>query len=262
MAILPDNEFYTFEDRNYINPQVSLDEQNAFIGNLRNTQQANNAEINMQTQKLGTDVPSSVGGLTGTNSYFSSRYQTPQMNSLAANLRATAQAKALNDVLANEQAKMQKRYNDAYHASQIRSTNTPKTEGGVKYNDNTVTGDGELKLVANGGDTVIAEPDGEGGVTGRIWKNGQWVDQNVKYSDKGVRPAGVEQLSDVFTGMYNYTITNDTGHPVELELGGWDEALVKGSDGNYYIRTYPDNIYTPVSGNQGSTKGGSRWWTV
>lgn len=128
MAILPDNEFYTFEDRNYINPQVSLDEQNAFIGNLRNTQQANSAEINMQTQNLGTNVPSSVGGLTGANSYFSSRYQTPQMNSLAANLRATAQAKALNDVLANEQAKMQKRYNDAYHASQIRGSN-PKDNG-------------------------------------------------------------------------------------------------------------------------------------
>ena len=122
MAILPDNEFYTFEDRNYINPQVSLDEQNAFIGNLRNTQQANNAEINAQTYNLGTAVPASVGGLTGANSYFSSRYQTPQMNSLAANLRATAQAKALNDVLANEQAKMQKRYNDAYHASQIRGS--------------------------------------------------------------------------------------------------------------------------------------------
>ena len=123
MAILPENEFYTFEDRNYINPQVSLGEQNAFVDNLRDTQKTNTDQINMQTYNLGTAVPSSVGGLTGANSYFSSRYQTPQTNSLAANLRATAQAKALNDVLANEQAKMQKRYNDAYHTSQIRGSN-------------------------------------------------------------------------------------------------------------------------------------------
>lgn len=136
MAILPDNEFYTFEDRNYLDPQVSLNEQNAFVDNLRNVQKTNTDQINMQTYNLGTAVPSSVGGLTGANSYFSSRYQTPQMNSLAANLRATAQAKALNDVLANEQAKMQKRYNDAYHASQIRSTNTPEQKGGTGNNDN------------------------------------------------------------------------------------------------------------------------------
>lgn len=137
MAILPENETYDFESRTYINPQVSLDEQNAFVDNLRNVQKTNNDQINMQTYNLGTAVPSSVGGLTGANSYFSSRYQTPQTNSLAANLRATAQAKALNDVLANEQAKMQKRYNDAYHASQIRQTNPTPTkdpEGEVDYN--------------------------------------------------------------------------------------------------------------------------------
>ena len=146
MAILPDNEFYTFEDRNYINPNVSLGEQNACIDNLRNTQQNNTAEINMQTHNLGTDVPSSVGGLTGANSYFSSRYQTPQNNSLAANLRATAQAKALNDVLSNEQAKMQKRYNDAYQSSQVRGSNSGSGGGGGSsdpsgdpYKDGSVT---------------------------------------------------------------------------------------------------------------------------
>lgn len=139
MAILPDNEFYTFEDRNYINPQVSLNEQNAFVDNLRNVQKTNNDQINMQTYNLGTAVPSSVGGLTGANSYFSSRYQTPQMNSLAANLRATAQAKALNDVLANEQAKMQKRYNDAYHSSQVRGSNSNRNGG------NGNNGDGEVE---------------------------------------------------------------------------------------------------------------------
>lgn len=90
----------------------------------------------MQTYNLGTAVSSNIGGLTGANSYFSSRYQTPQMNSLASDLRATAQAKALNDVLANEQAKMKKRYNDAYNASQIRQTNPDGDDGEVEFNGN------------------------------------------------------------------------------------------------------------------------------
>lgn len=141
MAILPDNEFYTFEDRQYINPQVSLNEQNAFVDNLRNTQKENTNQINMQTYNLGTAVPSNIGGLTGANSYFSSRYQTPQTNSLAANLRATAQAKALNDVLANEQTKMQKRYNDAYHTSQIRGSNGGGSGGGGGGDSSNPTGD-------------------------------------------------------------------------------------------------------------------------
>lgn len=268
MAILPENETYDFESRTYINPQVSLNEQNAFVDNLRNVQKTNNDQINMQTYNLGTAVPSSVGGLTGANSYFSSRYQTPQMNSLAANLRATAQAKALNDVLANEQAKMQKRYNDAYHASQVRGSNQQQKQGGVEYNDNTNTVDDKEVWLTSDGDQMIAEPNTDtGGVTGRVYSQNadgsySWKDQSVNYSSKGVRPAGVEQLSDLFTGMYNYTITNNNGQRVELELGGWDEALVKGSDGKYYVRTYPDNIYTPVNGSQGNTKGGSKWWTV
>ena len=37
------------DDRRYINPQVSLDEQNAFINNLRSTQQARNEEIATDT---------------------------------------------------------------------------------------------------------------------------------------------------------------------------------------------------------------------
>ena len=67
---------------------------------------------------LGTDVPSNLGGLTGAESYFTSRYQTPQTISTVANLRATAQAAALNQVLANEQEMWKKRYNDAYRAYQ------------------------------------------------------------------------------------------------------------------------------------------------
>ena len=116
--MLNDNEYTEFEDRKYLNPQVALDESNTFIDNLRNTQQANNQQIQTQTYNLGTAVPSNLGGLTGAESYFTSRYQTPQSASAVANLRATAQAAALNQVLANEQEMWKKRYNDAYRAYQ------------------------------------------------------------------------------------------------------------------------------------------------
>lgn len=116
-----DDFSYTENDRRYINPQVSLDEQNAFIDNLRNTQQANTAQITQDTQNLGSELPSNLGGLGGGTSYFKARYQTPQTNSMVADLRATAQAQALGTLMSNEIAKAKKRYNDAYRAAKKRS---------------------------------------------------------------------------------------------------------------------------------------------
>lgn len=125
--LLPENETYEFENRTYINPNVSLDEQTSFIDKLRATQAQNNQEINTDTYNLGTAVPSNLGGLTGGEGYWTSRYQTPQTEALAENLRSVAQAKALEDALANEQAKWKKRYNDAYNANKVRSANPSTT---------------------------------------------------------------------------------------------------------------------------------------
>lgn len=128
MAILNDNEFVETEGRAYVNPQTALDESNAFIENLRNTQQANNRQIQTDTYNLGTAVPSNLGGLTSPVgeggagdaglSYFTSRYQTPQTNAVVEDLRSVAQAQALNQALQNEQEKWKKRYNDAYRRYQ------------------------------------------------------------------------------------------------------------------------------------------------
>lgn len=115
------------DDRRYINPQVSLDEQNAFINNLRSTQQARNEEIAADTYNLGTAVPSNLGGLGGSGSYFNARYQTPQTNAVVADLRAAAQAQALNDAMNNELAQAQQRYNNAYKAAQKRANSNPTT---------------------------------------------------------------------------------------------------------------------------------------
>jgi len=160
MAILNDSDFVEVEGRYYANPQVALDESNKFIDNLRSTQQANNQQIQTDTYNLGTAVPSNLGGLTSPvtdgnggagMSYFTSRYQTPQTSSAVANLRAAAQAQALNEVLANEQAIWKKRYQDAYRDYQRKAYNRSRSGGGGgsnggnnnNNNDNTSTWGGE-----------------------------------------------------------------------------------------------------------------------
>lgn len=153
MDFLKENEYVVVDGRGYVNPQTALDESNQFIDNLRSMQQTNNQQIQTQTYNLGTAVPSSLGGLTSPVtdgnggaglSYFTSRYETPQTASAVANLRAAAQAAALNQALENEQAIWKKRYNDAYRNYQKRQydkSNQPSTTGGGGGLDNVSTGD-------------------------------------------------------------------------------------------------------------------------
>lgn len=115
-----DDFSYVENDRRYVKPEVSLNERNAFIDNLRNSQAQNAAQIRQDTYNLGTAVPSSLGGLGGGSRYFAARYQNPQMNSMVADLRAASQSQALNDLLQNEISKAKKRYNDAYRAAKKR----------------------------------------------------------------------------------------------------------------------------------------------
>ena len=120
---------YTENDRRYINPQVSLAEQNAFINNLRNNQQDWTDETTSVTENLGTKIPSHLGGLTGGSGYFASRYQTPQTNSMVSDLRAAAQSQALSQLMNNEIAKAQKRYSDAYRAAKKRESDASSNGG-------------------------------------------------------------------------------------------------------------------------------------
>lgn len=144
-----DDFSYIDNDRRYVNPQVSLNEQNAFIDNLRNTQGQDTAQIRQDTYNLGTAVPSNLGGLTGGSNYFKSRYQTPQTNSMVADLRAAAQSQALSTLLNNEIGKAKKRYSDAYRAAKKRANNIASG-----YNPNNY-----LDRLA-----VTAENDGSGGI--------------------------------------------------------------------------------------------------
>lgn len=146
--ILPENEIIEVEGKQYINPQVGLDESTSFIENLRATQGQQNQEIAQQTQRLGTDISTNLGGLTGAEGYFTSRYQTPQTNAVVANLRATAQAAALNEVLANEQAIWKQRYQNAYRNYQRKQYNKDYgggSGGGGDGDKNKSTWDGDTE---------------------------------------------------------------------------------------------------------------------
>lgn len=140
------DEFSTVvDDRRYVNPQVSLDEQNTFIENLRNAQSQRTEEIAQDTYNLGTAVPSNLGGLGGSDSYFAARYQTPQTNALVADLRATAQAQALNDVMNNALAQAKQRYSNAYKAAQRRAGSRYPVSNPSNSNNNNKSGwDGDI----------------------------------------------------------------------------------------------------------------------
>lgn len=196
--ILPDNEFVEVEGRVYSNPQTGLDESQSFIENLRSTQGQQNQQIATDTYNLGTAVPSVQGGLGAPTdaglSYFTSRYQTPQTNATVANLKAVAQAAALNEVLSNEQEMWKKRYNDAYRAYQKsaydkanRPTTQDTTTGGVDEQSTDLTGQGKLVLddqdFAEGG-AFIVDP-ASGNIIGEGFKgdNPRYVrDSDGNYS--------------------------------------------------------------------------------
>lgn len=114
------NEYYDYEDRRYVNPTTSRDEQLGFIDNLRNTQAQDLASISRDTYNLGTRVPSSMGGLSGSGNLWNRQYVSPQVNSMVEGLRSTAQAQALNTAMSNYQSQLNKRYQDAYKAASKR----------------------------------------------------------------------------------------------------------------------------------------------
>ena len=260
-----DKEILEFEDRAYVSPTVSRDEQMDFIQNYRNVLQNNVNRINAETHNLGTDVPSNLGGLTGGEATFESRYVTPQANAVVADLKTQAQQTALTQSLNNLKSQMNKRYKDAYRNARINEYNKSKTsddDSKIPVTTDDDSGYANGKLTVTGNYKAIMEPDGKGGTTGReirIYPDGhrEIIDHNVKYSDPK-QNAGMSEFLDLFTGKYNYTL--DNGY--EVELGGNDERLKYGSNGTYYIWNTKNNTYTPITGTSGnnSKNGGQSTW--
>ena len=123
------NETYDFEDRKYVNPTVSRDEQLAFIDNLRNTHNAEMQKIVQDTHNLGTDVSSNLGGLNGATGMWNQQYVEPRVNAMVSGLQATAQASALSNILSNYESQMKKRYNEAYRNAEKRKNKNGNSGG-------------------------------------------------------------------------------------------------------------------------------------
>lgn len=135
--IMNENEYLKVNDRYYVNPQLSVDESEQFLEKLKTAQAEGNARIAQETHNLGTDVPSSMGGLSGSGGVWQQRYQTPQVNSMVADLKATAQAQALNETLSNLMAQKQQEYKNAYRAAYKKKESN---QSGTGTNKNTGTG--------------------------------------------------------------------------------------------------------------------------
>lgn len=211
-----DNELITVDDRVYVSPDVSLQETNEFINNLRQTQQSGVAEIEQQTRDLGSDLPPSQGGLGGASGAFVSRYQTPVVSAAVADLRTAAQASALNTLLQNEISQKKKAYNDAYKAAKKRAADRASrgnntTNPGNNTQPDVVTeepesGFGQGKIRSEGaGTTVIANgtydpttgkpgydviDSATGKTIKRVYGDGT-VDKSIGSSSSGKKVAGL-----------------------------------------------------------------------
>lgn len=228
-----DDFSYEENGRRYIDPNVSLNEQNAFIQNLRDTQVQRNDQIAQQTHNLGTDVPSNLGGLNGSEAYFNSRYQTPQTNSLVGNLKAAAQAQALTTALNNELQKAQKRYNDAYYAAKDRERNA---------NNTTTSGDGDTLTINTNTDdngTIKQNDKGKGG-RGRL----DFVTDTPRmsyekkvniYTDMDGNVYVIRDLTDSERWSNPYTGTGLNKNPRHPDT---NQPLVSGDMFNYQGKTF------------------------
>lgn len=189
------------DEQRYINPQVALDESNAFIQNLRDTQAQRNAEIKQDTYNLGTAVPSNLGGLTGGESYFNARLQTPQTNALIADLKATAQAQALSDALNNEIAQAKQRYNKAYKNYTKRHSGSG-TGGNTTPSNTNITGDVEYKADDGTPPTNPGNPNASDYIQGgyNFYNEGNLPGQTGKYPLTVDTPTTSTSYNDRKTG--------------------------------------------------------------
>lgn len=174
------------EETRAINPQTALDEQNAFIGNLRNIQNQQNAEIRQQTHDLGTDIPSNLGGLTGGEGYFNARFQQPFTNAAVGDLRAAAQAQALSEAFDLELARANARYKSAYDAYRRRATSRGGGGGNNPAGNSQINGDVEYEST---GET----PTGEGKKIGSAKAVVHTIDKN-KVAHNQILQNSVDEL--------------------------------------------------------------------
>lgn len=124
---MQDDTIFELEDRLYVNPQTSLNEQQQFLNTLRDIQAQNTAEINQNTYNLGSPVTSNIGGLTGSEGQWKAQYQTPQTQATVAGLKAAMQEQALKTDLNNQLNYWKNRLNQAQRRYNRAASTNPST---------------------------------------------------------------------------------------------------------------------------------------
>lgn len=126
-------EYYDYEDRRYVNPVTSRDEQLTFANNLRSVADNDIAKIKSDTYNLGTHVPSNIGGLTGSTGLWNKNYVSPKVESMTQGLRAVAQSSALENAMNNYLGQKKQQYQNAYKAAAKRAASRGGSGGGGGY---------------------------------------------------------------------------------------------------------------------------------
>lgn len=219
-----DNDTFTFEDRNYVSPTVSRDEQLDFIKTLREIQKNNYQRIETDTHNLGTDVTPNLGGLTGAGATWNNRYVKPQVDSTVAKLNAVAQETALNQSLENLKAQYKKRYNDAYRNAKNRAKTTGGGNGTTKdipvnVTDDTRQGSGYLNGVP--GAQSVVSPDG---IIHDVYSDGTVKEYNGTVDERGkmeyIKDLGADyRLQAVDTGKVSGYAQSNPNHKYEIKSG-------------------------------------------
>lgn len=204
------------EGKRYLDPNVYVQEGDQFIDNLRNVQNQHNAEIQRTSDMLGTypATQSQMGGLGG-DSYFVRSYQTTPSLSLAAQIRATNQAKAFEQAAKNDLEYWSNKYDKLLSEKRKAASNpgnpsNPGTEDPGDLTINTSTGgqDGSFTPASNKGagylniddrGTYYLSADGKKRYNLRDWAQ---TDTDFGIGNFYIKPKNVGS-GDVVTGQSN-----------------------------------------------------------
>lgn len=193
-----DSETIELENRSYVNPEISMAEQDQFIEKFRSIQDQNQAQIDRDTYNLGAPVSSNLGGLTGAEGLWSAEYQRPQVNSAIANLRQINLQQAVNIAMQNQQNAMQNRINQAkraYYRAQQEAYARDRAKANSSTSDN-----------KQGGVDVTELPEG------KVSSEGATIRSNAPGTSAVLTPGGITNISSgkPETGVYN----NGGGSPL------------------------------------------------
>ena len=233
-------ESYSFEDRQYIDPTVSRDEQLGFIDRLREIENKDLRKIATDTHNLGTDVPSNLGGLSGTGTpnslgisgadtgsagIWRNRYERPQVNALVSDLKATAQASALNTALNNMLNQYKNKYNQAARAAAKSGGN-----GNGNGNGNENQGDPYSKILNTGavngklGSYMVKDKDGtiKSAIDVITGSDGKITGVNTGMFSYGAEgetgTSGAQYLQNLINQGYTFWDSNDKQHIIDTGL--------------------------------------------